>query len=233
MQTIELLISLSESDFKKIGAEHCKDGDTLKAYLLKHSSNNDNESLIAEINNIKARLFKLETKKPRTAKKTIPEPDKQEPAPPIAPKIKRQFEHLTLTEDEYFKLALHYDNEDIEMILTQIENYKGNKQYVSFYKTAVNWLKNAQAKGTLLSQIGKSNKNTINQNVAKGSIQKIRLDNVSQLYEKFDAKRIIEYNAVIQQGYDMRGGLESVVIQDNLLPVMYLHKEKKFLIKKQ
>jgi hypothetical protein len=55
--------------------------------------------------------------------------------------IYRQFKHLTLTQEEFNKLNENYTKEAIDNILDNIENYKSNNKYVSFYKTAINWLK--------------------------------------------------------------------------------------------
>lgn len=59
--------------------------------------------------------------------------------------IYREFGHLILTKDEYQKLIQKNTFEEVEQVLNQIENFKGNNKYKSLYLTANNWLqKNKQ-----------------------------------------------------------------------------------------
>ena len=59
--------------------------------------------------------------------------------------IYREFGHLILTKDDYNKLIQKNTPEEVEQVLNQIENFKGNNKYKSLYLTANNWLqKNKQ-----------------------------------------------------------------------------------------
>ena len=53
----------------------------------------------------------------------------------------RTFGKLKLTDEEFKSLNIDYHKNQIDDVLDQIENYKNNKNYVSLYLTAKNWLK--------------------------------------------------------------------------------------------
>tara|TARA_R100001463_G_scaffold70797_1_gene124454 strand:- start:1917 stop:2486 length:570 start_codon:yes stop_codon:yes gene_type:complete len=56
-------------------------------------------------------------------------------------KVYRKFSHLQINLDDYNKLISEYNEQQVNDILDQIENYKGNTKYKNLYLTAKNWLK--------------------------------------------------------------------------------------------
>jgi hypothetical protein len=54
--------------------------------------------------------------------------------------IYRSFAHLSISENEIKKLLEKHTLTQIDNILNDIENYKGNTKYKSLYLTAVKWL---------------------------------------------------------------------------------------------
>jgi len=58
--------------------------------------------------------------------------------------IYRSFGHLFIYESEVKKLLETYNISQVENILNDIENYKGNTKYKSLYLTAIKWLQKNQ-----------------------------------------------------------------------------------------
>ena len=55
--------------------------------------------------------------------------------------IYRSFAHLSMSVEQFNKLEVDYNKQQIDSCLDSIENFKNNKKYKSLYLTAKNWLK--------------------------------------------------------------------------------------------
>lgn len=65
--------------------------------------------------------------------------------------IYRAFAHLSITNSEVEKLLDKYTITEIDSILDDIQNFKGNKKYTSLYLTATKWLaKNVKPKQEMI-----------------------------------------------------------------------------------
>ena len=54
--------------------------------------------------------------------------------------IKYEFDHLSMTIEEYDKLLLEFKPSQINQVVENIQNFKNNKKYKSLYLTAKSWL---------------------------------------------------------------------------------------------
>lgn len=54
--------------------------------------------------------------------------------------IYRNFQHLSISVNEFNKLCIDYTKQQIDDILDQIENYRNNDKFSSLYLTAKKWL---------------------------------------------------------------------------------------------
>jgi len=52
-----------------------------------------------------------------------------------------------MSQEEFENLRINYSKEQIDSVLNDLENYRKNTNYVSMYKTALNWLKKRHDKG--------------------------------------------------------------------------------------
>ncbi len=68
--------------------------------------------------------------------------------------IYRDFGHLSMSLDEFYKLEKDYTKQQIDGVCDAIQNFKKNTNYKSLYLTAKNWLKKEQTKKEVESSNG-------------------------------------------------------------------------------
>lgn len=64
----------------------------------------------------------------------------------------KKFAHLKLSTNDFEKLKASYSQQQIDGILTKIENYRQNTRYKSLYLTAKDWLKREHKKDDISKQ---------------------------------------------------------------------------------
>lgn len=65
----------------------------------------------------------------------------------------REFDHLSLSLNEFTKLNSDFSKKQIDEVLDSIENYAKNKNYKSLYLTAIKWLR--KDSGNVITKDGK------------------------------------------------------------------------------
>lgn len=114
--------------------------------LIEKSKNQYSSNIVALSNFNKALYKALDKAMIKHTTKQVQSTDsinKQETKEQI--NIYRNFSNLQLTFEEFEKLNKDFTKQQIDSILDEIENYKGNKKYTSLYLTAKKWLtKNAK-----------------------------------------------------------------------------------------
>lgn len=81
-----------------------------------------------------------ESNKKQTKKRSSQQVGKRASKPSTKEKPFIEFDHLSMTKNEYDKLCDKYGDYRVDEIIQRIQNYKKNKNYKSLYLTACNWL---------------------------------------------------------------------------------------------
>lgn len=147
--------------------------------MIEVSKNQYSANIVALSKNIKANnkaldkaMIKHVTKQRQSTCESISSIDKPITNKPITINIYRQFNHLSISNEEIEMLKLiGYSAFEIDSILDEVENYKANKKYKSLYLTAKNWLERKKEKNSAKKENGNNERPSRIDSIIKGGAE--------------------------------------------------------------